>query len=234
MCETLLSTLVNNDSDVSIVSCVIDKNDQTNRITKDSSTLLFDSKSALLEIFKARLFEGQVWGKLYKAELFKNIRFDEKITIFEDVLVLWKVFLKANKVVFSTKKLYHYIISNYRSALSKSFNDSYWTRRSACLILQKYSESDFQEAMPYVNKYLLVTDLIIIQKLVYGKLMNKEHRALLTGEIRSLYDYKTKPLIPIKLRIKILLVTRCYYLFALLVGFRHKTSLKKKPNHLYE
>ncbi len=50
---------------------------------------------------------SHLWNKLFRAELFDGICF-EPGRIYEDYLVLHRVFLKARKIVLSDKVLYHY------------------------------------------------------------------------------------------------------------------------------
>ena len=49
-----------------------------------------------------------VWNKLYKKELFKNVKFDEKNNQSEDLLVNVKIFLSSNKIVICNNVLYAY------------------------------------------------------------------------------------------------------------------------------
>jgi hypothetical protein len=47
------------------------------------------------------------WGKLYKSELFNNIRFPVG-KIHEDEFTTYKLFYKANKIAFTTESLLYY------------------------------------------------------------------------------------------------------------------------------
>lgn len=50
-----------------------------------------------------------IWDKIYKKELLNNIRFDENLTIGEDILFCLNIFMKAKNVTFINEYLYHYL-----------------------------------------------------------------------------------------------------------------------------
>ena len=53
-------------------------------------------------------FDTSAWGKLYKINLFDDIIFP-KGKLYEDLATIYKVFLKANKIVFSNEMKYFYL-----------------------------------------------------------------------------------------------------------------------------
>lgn len=87
----------------------------------------------------ARHYEGQLWNKLFKRELFQEIQLDENIKIFEDLLVLWSIFLKSNKIVYKDVHKYHYII-NDESALNSAYSAKDLDRIKACNKMKKWQE----------------------------------------------------------------------------------------------
>lgn len=69
------------------------------------------SRNEALELlFRDKLVKNFLCNKFFKAKLFKDITFPVGKN-FEDVAVLYKIFAKADKVAFSSRPLYHYIIS---------------------------------------------------------------------------------------------------------------------------
>ncbi len=62
-----------------------------------------------------------VWNKLYKAEIIrKNLLFNEKLQMAEDVAFNMMAFVHANKIKFISDKLYHYRIGRKESLTSIS------------------------------------------------------------------------------------------------------------------
>lgn len=74
----------------------------------------------LTEIVKDVKIQSQLWQKVFKRELFKNIRFPENIKCMEDYAILHKIILKANKIYYLKKILYFYRIRE--NSLVKKFD----------------------------------------------------------------------------------------------------------------
>ena len=60
---------------------------------------------------KMRIEYGLLWGKLYQAKLWKDIRIPEDYCCNEDIATTFKVFYNAKQVVVSDRKLYYYCCS---------------------------------------------------------------------------------------------------------------------------
>ncbi len=67
---------------------------------------------AMMCLLSGKLFSGGIWNKLYKKELFTDIRFDESIRINEDVLANFELFDLVDKSVFVDMALYSYVVNN--------------------------------------------------------------------------------------------------------------------------
>lgn len=71
--------------------------------------LVQNGEEALECLIGGKYFTGSLWTKLYKASLFKNMKFDEQLKINEDLYMNFKVFNRAQTIVFNdaTKYLYY-------------------------------------------------------------------------------------------------------------------------------
>lgn len=67
-----------------------------------------NSNDALRCLITGKLFVGSLCNKVFKGNLFKDIKFDESIKINEDILVNYEVFKKSNKSVFIDEAKYNY------------------------------------------------------------------------------------------------------------------------------
>ena len=65
---------------------------------------IYNDKRQMLNRFAA-------WNKMYKKSIFGDLKF-EKNKIYEDLRLIPKLYLKANKISFVNEPLYHYIIRN--------------------------------------------------------------------------------------------------------------------------
>lgn len=79
----------------------------------------FDGIEATRIMMYQTLFDVQPWGKMYKKELWNEVRFDES-RCSEDLATTYKVVLKANKVVYIGEPLINYLVRD-DSSVHKAF-----------------------------------------------------------------------------------------------------------------
>ena len=109
-CWELYSLLVGENADISIVEASYEDENGNVLCSKPiSDEKIFDGNRALVLLLEDQEIQSHPWGKLFKADLLKNVRFPENLKCFEDYSTLFKIFNKAVKVVKSNEKLYHYI-----------------------------------------------------------------------------------------------------------------------------
>lgn len=110
MIDTLYNLHLKTKSDITM--CSISREDQ-NDIPFEK--IIFPNKTYKKEEAIAELINDNIrdylWNKLYKSKLFEDIKFPIG-KIYEDVLTLYKLFLKANHVSSTDLILYHYIDRN--------------------------------------------------------------------------------------------------------------------------
>lgn len=78
--------------------------------------LIQNRQEALECLISGKYFTGSLCTKLYKASLFTNVKFDEQLRINEDLFANFKVFSKANKIVFNGAAKYLYFERNESSS----------------------------------------------------------------------------------------------------------------------
>ena len=109
-CSELYSLLVGENADISIVEASYeDENGKVLCNKPTSEEKIFDGNRALVLLLEDQEIQSHPWGKLFKADLLKNVHFPENLKCFEDYSTLFKIFNKAVKVIKSNEKLYHYI-----------------------------------------------------------------------------------------------------------------------------
>ena len=108
-CSELYSLLVGENADISIVEASYEDENGNVLCSKPiSDEKIFDGNRALVLLLEDQEIQSHPWGKLFKADLLKNVHFPENLKCFEDYSTLFKIFNKAVKVVKSNEKLYHY------------------------------------------------------------------------------------------------------------------------------
>lgn len=81
---------------------------------------VYSSRKAIeLTLYQHKL-DCSFWGKMFKKDLFNNIRFPKGI-IYEDLAICYKVFEVSNRIISSNKILYYYFQRN-TSSLGMRYN----------------------------------------------------------------------------------------------------------------
>lgn len=118
--ESLYRLLIENNADIS--SCNYIREGKKGKCLKDQKTLFFyNGIEAVNEMWYEHKIFICAWGKLYKRELWKNIKFRENYVL-EDYVTTYKVFHKAEKIVYSNEGFYYYCYDNH--SLTRCFYDS--------------------------------------------------------------------------------------------------------------
>ncbi|MCH5237899.1 MAG: glycosyltransferase [Muribaculaceae bacterium] len=74
---------------------------------KYNSIKLYDSEKAIERVLYQKKLLPSACGKLFRSNLFKEIRFQEGL-YYEDLNIFYKIFFKANKIVYNDSDIYFY------------------------------------------------------------------------------------------------------------------------------
>ena len=109
-CAKLFQLITNENADIAIIEASYE--DEEGQVTFEKPTTqetTFQGRKTLSLLLEDTVIQSHPWGKLYKYSLVKDLSFPENIKCFEDYSTLFKIFDKAEKVIRSNDKLYHYI-----------------------------------------------------------------------------------------------------------------------------
>ncbi|MCL3853354.1 glycosyltransferase [Parabacteroides sp. GYB001] len=84
-----------------------------------SSDTIYDNETGIYLLCMDKKIKNYVWGKLFKKELFSNIRFPEDRNMCEDMAILYKVFYQARRILHLKAPSYHYLVRKESSINSK-------------------------------------------------------------------------------------------------------------------
>lgn len=154
MYETLYSLSEKEQADVAVVS-FYRAGDKT--AVDDPAVHTFDAREALREMHKGDLFAGHLCNKLIKKDLFDGVRLEKSVVLLEDMLAMWDVFLRCNKVAFRNTQKYHYFY-NPCSAMRSAFKDSYFSIRTAAAKMLEKMQAHFPNDEVYAARTLLASD----------------------------------------------------------------------------
>ena len=109
MIEILYDNLIHTDSDISVCDLFWINKSEYESIENDIT--VYEGKQVLHKMIRDDFISVVAWNKLYKRELFKEIRYPVG-RLHEDEYVIHKILFKCNKSVYTTAKLYYYIKRN--------------------------------------------------------------------------------------------------------------------------
>ena len=109
--EVLLKNMQENNADVSCCSYIKFYGDGNYVFDKVSGSQVFVSTMPFIDKFaRKKKIEMLMWCKLYKKSLFENIKFSEKLSAINDMLLNIEILLKSRKLVFCRQPLIAYRI----------------------------------------------------------------------------------------------------------------------------
>lgn len=110
MYELLYSVIRKYDADISVCGRFIedDEHGVYGTCNDDGKTIVYNTEDALRKIIEDSSINSYVWDKLYRKEIFENYRF-ENGHILEDIASMYKIFMRAEKIVACNIPKYYYL-----------------------------------------------------------------------------------------------------------------------------
>ena len=218
--EKLLRLCIDNNAEISKCE-VIDFEREDIKITKQSDIKIniYTSNEVLNTIYTdSKLFNVAIMNKLYKRNIFENLRFKEGI-INEDEEILCKIILNSNKIVITDEILYCYFLSEgsiTRSEFRKKNLDilTALELRLSQLEDEKYKKIYLQTQADYMKKIGNLYYCISISKWEdkdkYLKELN-EKRKEIRNKVKKNKYFKTKDEIKLILCFKFKYILNLFY-----------------------
>ena len=163
---------------------------------------------------------GTIWNKLYKKELFNNIKFENRII--NDVVVVYKIYLEAKKIACSNQIKYYY----YRhgdSIISNKNTDRSIDLYEASLQRYNYIKKIYPNLLE--NDICLLLIIIILYNHNDEKLNNylkKENAFSLYKKLFTLKMLKCKMKLKDKIKIILFRINPKFYYFILKIYMKLK------------
>ena len=162
--------------DIGIVG-TLENNELTNKTNTsgESIDMVLSAENALKEMLNEKYYYGNVWGKIYKTDIWKNVHFNEDTVIGEDMEVLYKVLLKSNKVKINTnERLYYYTKNRNDSATKSNYNKNWEKEIAICENILKDCRENHKDVFPFaLKRYIRINYSCIVKILTYDS-ENKE------------------------------------------------------------
>lgn len=149
--ESLFNMISSTDSDIAIQEIMpfyegTSPKDMTNKVKQE---IVYNSNEALINMFYQKKFDNCACSKLYKKNLFNNIRYPKGL-LYEDLATTYRILLHSKKIVFSDYKSYYYLLRN-NSIEGCPFN---FKKYESCINIIKQLEKDRKDMSINVQKAL--------------------------------------------------------------------------------
>lgn len=205
--EVLYQLIMDTNSDISIVSAnVVYPNDimVPNLMNlSDTAIRVYDKDTAIRETLKVNLSQN-AWGKLYRLDLFDEIRFPVGL-LYEDLAIVYRLLEKSTQITYADIKLYNYLVrdnSIMRSAFSiKQYAEVGIIDNEMDWLLDHHKELREEIDARKVYSYFVVLERILFSKdkgdyLAQRKELSNKIKSLSKGMI---FKETTKKSLKIKL-----------------------------------
>ena len=195
MYEYLYELLVNNKASVSCVrEILVNEDEEVTFDDKMKDAIVMNNKDALKELLKGKVVNDFVWNKLYRRELFNDIRFplDRK---YEDLATTYKIIRKSNRVVYSDIKLYAYV-KRENSATNNFKRDNFIDYHD--MVIERYNDLlvNNSDLLDYIDASMIVSIVSEFKNIsMFNRkdmLMDKEIGNLLDKSLSKLKDINNK------------------------------------------
>ncbi|MBZ9536856.1 glycosyltransferase [Cytobacillus oceanisediminis] len=237
MYSLLYESLTESNSDISEVGYMEVSDDYSKSdIIEPFQTTLYDKKTALVSTITDQHCRTYVWNKLYKKELWEDVRFPAG-KLFEDAYTTYKVINKVSRLIKLDCKLYYYY-QRADSIVNTSFSLKKLDHCSALREMMEFMEKKYPNESPITSIKYFGDCLAYLQQLIdnrnnisnsefyirnlrkellngeYNKYLNIPIEGLLEKTFKNNYEYliKQRRIIKIKMYLlnKTLLPFYCY------------------------
>lgn len=124
MLEFLWSLITQYDADISICGSWSSYNGKKEAKFISNEILILDKVGGLDELLKREIYNVSPPTKLFRRSLFKDLRFPSDVIV-DDIHIIYKVFVEANKVIFHGKPLYTFVRHGDNMTKNIEANDLY-------------------------------------------------------------------------------------------------------------
>lgn len=186
MCEWLYQLVNKNDADVGICALYVDTSGKIGFQMQSEEVICYNSHDSIVEMHKGERFAGHPFGKIFKQDVVSKVRFNEQIAILEDMVFVWEVFNRCEKIVYQGVSKYHYI--QYSNSSFYSFKDSFWSIQTACRIMVQYMDVNYPESIAWAQKTAIVGNMILARRLCENHNLTNVEYKLVKNEILKNYN----------------------------------------------
>ncbi|MCJ7691557.1 MAG: glycosyltransferase, partial [Clostridiaceae bacterium] len=168
MYESLYNALIEHKADISVCGRYIVQGDRITTISDTEIPETFTRREALAELVLDEYsgMKNFAWDKLYKSELFENVRYPEG-KCFEDIFTTYKLFAMCNKIVDIKSPKYYYLLreDSICGTNSPSKRYDYYQANMECLEFIKRTQpilSDMCDRQLFNRLQFCLNDILLL------------------------------------------------------------------------
>ena len=162
MYQTMLNAINEDNSDVCVCEYneVIENNNEIINSKYKFDKNYFNKEDSLKKYLTDKISPA-LWDKIFKTEVIKNLKFNEKLIVGEDILFMLKVFLKIDKISTVPQKLYNYVQQD--NSIMHTLSNKYLQFSDILKYLsvneKKYLEANFANEFEYFKTELITRSI---------------------------------------------------------------------------
>ncbi len=169
--EFLYKNLIDNNADISMGKQYVRYPDKTLN-TGSEEIYIVNPHDCFDKLLYSEDFDVSAWAKLYKKELFKEVRYPVG-RLFEDSATTYKLIDKSKIVVLNSKPIYNYIIRE-DSITTKGFNEKKMELITSTKEMCEYIDKKYPDLKKGCDRRIMYSYLSTLTQLVKSKGNNDE------------------------------------------------------------
>lgn len=222
MIETMYKTMKEDNADI-IICGTKNVNENNEEIINENpikkQKRIFNNILGIQYMLDEKLYTNVCWGKIYKKSLFDNNMFNENIKIAEDLDVLYKIFFKAQKIIYIPQKEYIWLDRN-NSVTKERFNSKWRDEIKVCEDIIKFTQIKCNDITDYaIKRYIRINMTCAIDILKNGG--KKEDLKDLQRNIKK-YKISNKKILTNKEKVKIFCVSNFSSIVKYIIKIRNE------------
>lgn len=210
--SSLYNNLVEYNTDISVCNYFqLDEDEEPKNLMEEKFILMDKMKMISVMLFHYP-FTGSLWNKLIKADLVRNVRFNVKLKHFEDYDFLYRVFKKADSLIFTYKQMYFYV--NRQGSVARSNFSIHQAVRIDVInniyedIKQNYPQIEEEGFLSKVKNYLALAD-----KIKQAKYKDKKLKKSIKNAVRKNLKRFLRCKIPFGYKLKAIKLTLGFWCY---------------------
>lgn len=223
MFERLYQSIVEADADICICSMkyVLNNGNEINKGIKIKEECVVNNIEGLRRLFIADEYKCHAVNKLFKKELFYNIKFPEG-KMYEDVATIYKLIYNAKKIKLIPDKLYSYLQNRPNSIVNSRFNEKSFDMFDTIDEIRSFTKEKniYDKLKSEFNAFQVSNICAVLISLAKGyKNISKEKRSAYIGKCKNYIDLNIRyrilksKYIDRKCRIRIILAKVNFHVF---------------------